>query len=103
MERLSESAFEEHAEPASAAHAEQAFAAVSERACYFPAVQFSGLVFAPVFVAAHVKAFDPGPALVFAPASEPASAQYSEQAFVPAWSPEVYSGLRELYWECFRH
>ena len=95
MERLSESAFEEHAE--------QAFAAVSVPACYYPAVQFSGLVFAPVFVAVHVKAFDPGPALVFAPASEPASAQYSEQAFVPAWSPEVYSGLRELYWECFRH
>lgn len=91
MERLSESAFEEHAE--------QAFAAVSERACYFPAVQFSGLV----FVAVPVTVFDPGPALVFAPASEPASAHYSEQAFVPAWSPEVYSGLRELYWECFRH
>ena len=99
MERLSESAFEELSEPASAAHAEQAFAAVSVPACYYPAVQFSGLV----FVAVHVKAFDPGPALVFAPASEPASAQYSEQAFVPAWSPEVYSGLRELYWECFRH
>ena len=79
----------------SAAHAEQAFAAVSVPACYYPAVQFSGLVFAPVFVAV--------PVTVFAPASEPASAHYSEQAFVPAWSPEVYSGLRELYWECFRH
>ena len=103
MERLSESAFEELSEPASAAYAEQAFAAVSERACYFPAVQFSAPVFAPVFVAVPVTVFDPDPALVFAPASEPASAHYSEQAFVPAWPPEVYSGLRELYWECFRH